>query len=979
MRIKFLLLTTAVIITFLFSCNRNIVNLDYTNAKDEVAPIGNLVFRFDKSLVNDSLLNRWDSTEYISFEPKIPGRFRWEHPDELVFSPSKSLLPATSYRATLKNDILQFSRYGRIGKSSNISFHTPELKLENSHATWVVQDEAGSSSLPQIDLFFNYPVNPASLKEKLHIEIGGQPVEYTMQTLSADDKISLRLLNLKMEDKDYDTRIILDKGLVPEGGNNGTPDKAEINTSILSPFVLHINDITAEQDGVGGTVKVMTSQQVSVAELTGFIKFDPKVRFTVEIQEDGFLIRSDNFDIAKSYELTITKGLRGRLGGTLREDYVNMVAFGQLEPSISFANSKGIYLSGQGEKNIEAKITNVARLKLVVSKIYENNLLAAQRTAYYPREAWAGDNNGDDAGVDDNTEGLLGDVMYEKEIDTRSLPKYGNSRLLNLNIADKLPDFKGIYHIVLRSSSDYWVRDSRFISLSDIGLIAKEGKDKILVFANSIKKGTSLEGVNLLAYGANNQLLGMGRSNADGVAEIAYSRSEFIGFRPAMIIAKTADDFNYLPFNSTRVNTSRFEVGGKRSNSTGLDAFIYPERDIYRPGEKLNFSVIVRDQSWKSPGEIPMKLKFLLPNGRELKTFRKSLNEQGSLEGSIDLSPSAITGSYSLELYTSTDVLLSTQTFRIEEFVPDRIKVTAKLDKEFLIPGQVSQLSIHAVNFFGPPAANRNYECEIQVKQKAFTSKQYSNYDFSLANQTSFFDKIVRQGKTDDQGNASEKYEVPDMYKNLGMLQTNFYATVFDETGRPVSRSSSVPIYTQSVFLGVADDGYWYYPLNQKISFPIIALDKSEKPLAGIQARVEVIRHEYRTVLSRNGSYFKYESQKEDKLVASETLSITGENSLYSFIPRSPGQYELRVSLPGAGNYVSKEFYSYGSWGAENASFEVNNEGHIDIEPDKSSYYSGESVKALFKAPFSGRMLITLETDKVVSYQYVDVDKRTAS
>ena len=34
-------------------------------------------------------------------------------------------------------------------------------------------------------------------------------------------------------------------------------------------------------------------------------------------------------------------------------------------------------------------------------------------------------------------------------------------------------------------------------------------------------------------------------------------------------------------------------------NSSALDAFIYAERDIYRPGEKINFSVIVRDRYWK--------------------------------------------------------------------------------------------------------------------------------------------------------------------------------------------------------------------------------------------------------------------------------------------------------------------------------------------------------------------------------------------
>ena len=90
-------------------------------------------------------------------------------------------------------------------------------------------------------------------------------------------------------------------------------------------------------------------------------------------------------------------------------------------------------------------------------------------------------------------------------------------------------------------------------------------------------------------YGTNNQLIGTGATNKEGVAEIPYSKKEFSGFKPAMVIAKTADDFNYLPFNNTRVNTSRFEVGGKRNNPSGFDAFVYAERDVYRPGEQINF------------------------------------------------------------------------------------------------------------------------------------------------------------------------------------------------------------------------------------------------------------------------------------------------------------------------------------------------------------------------------------------------------
>ena len=38
--------------------------------------LGNLVFRFNQSMVADSMLNAWDSTEYVSFEPFT--QMNWE-------------------------------------------------------------------------------------------------------------------------------------------------------------------------------------------------------------------------------------------------------------------------------------------------------------------------------------------------------------------------------------------------------------------------------------------------------------------------------------------------------------------------------------------------------------------------------------------------------------------------------------------------------------------------------------------------------------------------------------------------------------------------------------------------------------------------------------------------------------------------------------------------------------------------------------
>jgi len=152
MRKNVYLFATAAMLLVSLSCNRSAVSLDVTTAKDEVPQLGNLSFHFSEALVPDSMLNRWDSTEFVSFEPAIKGHFRWERPDELVFSPSRPLPPATSFKAILHKDILGHSKFGRLENSDNVVFRTPDLNLESNNIAWVLQDENTNIAVPQIEL-----------------------------------------------------------------------------------------------------------------------------------------------------------------------------------------------------------------------------------------------------------------------------------------------------------------------------------------------------------------------------------------------------------------------------------------------------------------------------------------------------------------------------------------------------------------------------------------------------------------------------------------------------------------------------------------------------------------------------------------------------------------------------------------------------------------------------------------------------------
>src|ERR1700743_1648220 len=130
---------------------------------------------------------------------------------------------------------------------------------------------------------------------------------------------------------------------------------------------------------------------------------------------------------------------------------------------------------------------------------------------------------------------------------------------------------------------------------------------------------------------------------------------------------------------------------------------------------------------------------------------------------------------------------------------------------------------------------------------------------------------------------------------------------------------------------------------------PMVAVNKDGKALSSFQARVQVVRYDWQTVMEKNYNGYRYVSQKREIVWDDKPFTISGTNTFYSFRPTQSGSYEVRVKLPGTDAYVAQEFYAYG-WGTtQNSSFEVDNEGKVTIEMDKTNYQVGDEAKILFK------------------------------
>ena len=215
-------------------------------------------------------------------------------------------------------------------------------------------------------------------------------------------------------------------------------------------------------------------------------------------------------------------------------------------------------------------------------------------------------------------------------------------------------------------------------------------------------------------------------------------------------------------------------------------------------------------------------------------------------------------------------------------------------------------------------------------------------------------------------------------YHDVGMLQAEIFTTVFDETGRPVNRNRRIEIQTQDHFYGIGQ-GNRYVSTNSPVDIKLIAVDKFGRALNQIQGKLELIKYEWVTVLEKDGSRFRYRSQKKENVLEEKLVTLNGNDFVYQFVPDLSGQYEIRLRSPEASSYVYRKIYAYGWGDTQSSSFEVNKEGHIDIELDKEKYEVGDRAKVLLKLPFPGKILVTVEANNVLSHFYESSDERSFS
>lgn len=896
-------------------------------------------------------------------EPSVSGVWRWRANNVLRFAPAGGFEIGRTYRIALKTARLVAAGQHFRGDGE------VKVALEGLVIERITTSEEPLPSAPRQvvlhgEVHFNYWVSPEILVTRMSLIDGNerQPLEILVDG-GTRDVIAFRSKPLPKGRDERTVKIVVDKSAGTGIGGKTLEKDFVAEVKIGSAQKLAVRNVEPISGDGESTLRMELSSAVNPDVAGKFITIKPPVKAHISTQGNELLFAGP-FAAGTAYDVVVGKGLPAVDDATLENDYAANVTFPDLKPRLDF-QSEGMFLSASGFKAVAIESVNVDKAVLAIDRVYRNNVFYLLANDYWYPHTEADDDSDDDENYDSDPEDFvapvshtMGDPIARKKLVLRN--QHNRKAVTTVSLDPYVRKHEpGLYRVTLmHGGSECNCHATRWILITDLGVVAKWGDENLTVWVSSFKDLGAVSDASVSVVSDQNQLLAAGRTDSRGLWTAKIPKKK----RPFMITVQHGGDFSFLVFGKTEIDLSPFDVAGDTPGPSGYSAFLYGERDIYRPGESVEGLAVVRDRALAAPPQLPLVAKHFDGND-ERESFRLTMAEGGIAPFTLKLPPYARTGRHRLDLIAGKDVI-GTYFFNVEEFVPDRIKVEIKPKTKDAAPGDDLVVDVSSVYLFGPPAANLAVDTRVRLAPAAFRPSGFD--DFSFSNGDRKFDprEIANESATlDAKGVRELKVTIPPRMLVPSSLEAIVTSRVQEQGGRGVSAVAHVPVHPWKSYVGVRREGEAYAKPGKPVAFEWVSVSKDGKPVPSGALRAELFEDQWHTVLRKtaNGGY-DYESTRDSVLLSTKAIPPGASRGTFTFVSNGYRTYRVVVSDPESGASAQVDFCA-GGWGY--SPWAMKNPGRLQLDLDKAEYAPGDVATLQVRAPFSGKLLVTVERDEV--------------
>ena len=508
------------------------------------------------------------------------------------------------------------------------------------------------------------------------------------------------------------------------------------------------------------------------------------------------------------------------------------------------------------------------------------------------------------------------------------------------------------------------------ILATNIGMIAKKSPDNSLsVFATDLRTAKPVSGATVEIYGYQQQLLERATTDGEGKAVFKDPKKAYIA------VARSGNEANYLKLeDGNSLSMSKFDVSGVEVTD-GLRGYLYGERGVWRPGDSIHLSFILKEETEKAlPDGFPITLEVRNSLSQQIVKETVTKNPSNFYVFNFKTADDAVTGNY--EAVVTCGNSSFRKSLRVENIKPNRLKIFADFNKDVLT-SKGNVLRIKSSWLHGATAANLKFHVSRSLRASELKFDKFKDYTFSNV-KGPYLDTYMQEigeGVLNESGNGqiTDEFSTKTWRNYPNKMKAFYEVKVFERGGAFSVDGFSVDVYPYDYYLGLKlpeTDGRCL-EVNKNYTVDLVAVtNKGELDSKPHKIAVRFIKLKWQYWYDSDNYISDYDSQ----VLSGDTLMINGK-AKFQFSAQYPdwGRYMIEVVDMTNGVCASEIFFM--DWPDSFGRSPMLSQGStvVELTSDKKVYNVGETVKVNIPAPEDSRALISIETSsKVLRNQWIN-------
>lgn len=934
-----------------------------------------------------------DEGTILRLDPPLDGELRYRSTSALAFRPAAPFPASSTITATLESVATRFGVIEAPGATAwSAKLEIPAFGMARAA---VAAYDADRRRL-EVDLFFTDAVNPDQVARRLAVGAlhhSGARSNPTVKVARMSPTTVRATLQGGAIGAGAQVELAVDEGVPAERSKELKAAKFEWQTTLPEGPRLQVKAVLPVETGSGFAVDVICDDQAVETrrwywdnvhersfgrissrctpredQIRELVAIDPPIPFSVTAAGGGFRILAA-FERGV-YAVRLASGLGSNDGGTLVEEILETLVIPARSPKVSFGAS-GRYLPRAAWRSLALRHMNVSTIELEIRRVPPENLVF-----------WM---SGESEAADERTS----DLVLRHQLAVQSPGDELTTTFLDVGAL--LPaDTRGLLELRARGAS---ATDAARIVLTDLQLIAKrigvsterpQGTE-VIAWAIDSRTLAPERAVEIKLVKPSGTAVATCRTGGDGRCRLAMPPAGVDPTAPIALVAVGARDLSYLEFQDLEVEVQEERVAGEPwASEAQYRAAVWPERGVYRPGETVHLAALVRtDQGVAPEAKLPTVLSIVDPRGRLILERTLETNAAGYLTHDQAIADFAPTGRWEARL-SAGGRKVGSAGFAVEEFVPERLAVEAKARAEAVTLGQAAELDISARYLFGGVPADHQVELSCDLEPARFTPKGNANFHYGVWSDSDspggqslgrVSGTLDAEGRTTlSCGDAASGF--------AGPATLVARAAVFESgSGRTTVGRASVPVHPESFYLGLASSTKTARAGEPVVINGVVVDWGGALVSASRELELEVLRIESEWGWSYDQRTGEENWRRLRRAVPDARRELTAQGGTFSFewTPESDAEaFVVRARATGtrARTDLELEGSGWSWWGWET-------EQDLTPRPDAPTWVAleapsvvraGEGFEVSFEAPWRGRALLALETDRLVRSEWRDIE-----